>query len=284
MFVIAGVTGHVGGTAARQLLAAGQQIKVIVRDAAKGAAWSAKGAEVAVGALDDVAFLTRALTGAAGFFTLLPPDLASSDFYASQRKLADAIVAAVKAAHTPHVVILSSIGADLEAGTGPIRGLHYLETGLRAVTKLTAIRAAYFQENVGQVLAPAKGMGMFPNFMPSADYPMPTIATKDIGALAATSLQSPPGKSENVDLIGPSYSNRQIAEKLGAALGKPLNVVDIPKEGRAGAMMQGGMSKHIADVFSEMYEAFATGAITAKGDRTVAGTTTIDDTIKSLVS
>ena len=43
-------------------------LKVIVRDAAKGAEWSKRGAEVAVGSLEDAAFLTTALKGAKGFF------------------------------------------------------------------------------------------------------------------------------------------------------------------------------------------------------------------------
>ena len=85
MFVIAGATGHVGGVAARELLAAKQPVKVIVRDAAKGKEWAAKGAEVAVGKLDDRDFLASTLKGAKGFFTLLPPNYTAADFYANQR-------------------------------------------------------------------------------------------------------------------------------------------------------------------------------------------------------
>src|SRR5262249_14474070 len=107
MFVVAGVSGHVGSIVAEQLLAKGQKVKVIVRDTAKGLAWSQKGAEVAVGALEDQAFLTGALRGAAGLFTLLPPNYQAADFYATQRKTADAITGAVKASGVPHVVILS---------------------------------------------------------------------------------------------------------------------------------------------------------------------------------
>ncbi|MFT3769893.1 MAG: NmrA family NAD(P)-binding protein [Minicystis sp.] len=269
---------------AETLLAAGQKVKVIVRDAAKGAAWSQKGAELAVGELGDLAFLTGALKGATGFFTLLPPNLAVPDIYAYQRSLADTITGAVKASGVPHVVILSSVGADLAEGTGPIKGLHYLENALRAAgVKLTAIRAGYFQENVGNSLAPAKHMGIFPNFTPSADYPMPMIATKDIGALAAESLLEPAAKSEIVDLHGPAYSIRQVAEKLGAALGKQLQIVDIPEAGWVGAMTQAGLPQHAAEVFAEMYKGFGSGAIQPKGDRLVQGKTTLDEVIKGLV-
>lgn len=284
MFVIAGVTGNVGSVVAEQLLAKGQKVKVIVRDAAKGEAWSKKGAEIAVGELGDAAFLTGALRGASALFTLLPPNFAVADLLAYQRATADAIASAVKANSVPHVVLLSSVGADLAEGTGPIKGLYYLENALRAAgTKLSAIRAGYFQENVGNSVAPAKNMGIFPNFAPSADYPMPMIATKDIGLVAAEALLSPPAKSEIVDLHGPAYSIRQVATMLGAALGKELQIVNIPPEGHVDAMVQGGLPKHVAEVFAEMYAGFASGAIQPKGDRLVQGKTTIDEVIKRLV-
>lgn len=284
MFVIAGVTGHVGSVVAEQLLAKGQKIKVIVRDAKKGEAWSKKGAEVAVGELGDGAFLATALRGASGFFTLLPPNFAAPDFYAFQRATVASIADAVKSSGVPHVVILSSVGADLAEGNGPIKGLFHLENALRATgTTLSAIRAGYFQENVGNSLAPAKGMGIFPNFAPSADYPMPMIATKDIGALAAETLLSPPAKSETIDLHGPAYSIREVAQKLGAALGKELQVVDIPAAGHVDAMVQAGFPKPIAEIFAEMYAGFGSGAIRPSGDRMVQGKTTIDEVIQSLV-
>ena len=62
-FVVAGVTGHVGSVVARDLLAAGDSVTVIVRDANKGAEWSARGAKVAVGSLDDAAFVASTREG-----------------------------------------------------------------------------------------------------------------------------------------------------------------------------------------------------------------------------
>jgi uncharacterized protein YbjT (DUF2867 family) len=284
MIVVAGVTGHVGSVAADILLSKGQKIRVIVRNADKGASWSKKGAEVAVGALEDQGFLTGALRGATAFFTLLPPNYQATDFFATQRTTADAIAGAVKASGVPYVVVLSSVGADLASGNGPIKGLHYVENALRATgAKMTAVRAASFQENVANVLGAAKGAGVYPSFVPSADYPVPMVATKDIGALVVKSLLSPPDKSEVVDLTGPAYSSRQVAEKLGAALGKPLKVVDIPQAGYVGALVQGGMPQPLAEIMAEMYVGFGTGAIQPKGDRLEHGKTTLDEVIQTLV-
>jgi uncharacterized protein YbjT (DUF2867 family) len=284
MIVVAGVTGHVGSIVADTLVSKGQKIKVIVRSADKGGPWSKKGAEVAVGALEDQAFLTGSLRGATAFFTLLPPNYQATDFFATQHATADAIAGAVKTSGVPYVVLLSSIGADLASGTGPIKGVHYLENALRATgVKMTAVRATSFQENVANVLGAAKGAGVYPNFVPSADYPVPMVATKDIGALVVKSLLAPPAKSEVVDLTGPAYSSRQVAEKLGAALGKPLKVVDIPQAGYVAALMQGGMPQSFAEIMAEMYVGFGSGTIQPKGDRMEHGKTTLDEVIQKLV-
>jgi uncharacterized protein YbjT (DUF2867 family) len=286
-YVITGVTGHVGSVVAGELLGQGQRIKAIVRDENRGRVWRQRGAEIAVGSLRDPKFLGGALAGADGFFALLPPDnrVGDEDFYEAQRRTADAIAVAVAAGGPPHVVLLSSLGAELAEGTGPIRGLHYLENALRATgRKLIAIRASYFQENISEVIPAARQAGIYPNFLPSPDTAIPMIATRDIGRLAATLLKSPPPKSEIVDLVGPAYSARQLSEKLGAALGKPLQVVDIPAAGHVEAMTQAGLPRALAEVYAELYAALGAGLITAKGDRLATGTTTIDDVLPGLLA
>ena len=285
MFVIAGASGHVGGTAAHTILAEYDAVKVIVRDRAKARAYTNPMAEVAVGDLTDTPFLTGALAGADGFFVLLPTDLAATDVYGAQRATADAIAAAVAASGVPHVVLLSSVGADLAVGNGPIKGLHYLEGKLRATgTTLSAIRAGYFQENIAQAIGPARAMGMFFNMSPSQDYPVPMVATRDIGRLVVKTLRHRPTAHEIIDLHGPAYSVRQQAELLGAALGKSLTIVDVPPAGQVEAMMQGGLPRPAAEAYAEMYAGFASGAIGPRGDRLEHGTTPLDATIAALLA
>lgn len=284
MFVVAGATGRVGSVVASALLAHKQPVRVIVRDQQKGASWATRGAEVAVGVLTDVPFLARALKGASGFFVLLPPNYAAHDFIKEQRAAAEQIAEAVKQSAVPHVVLLSSIGADLPDGTGPIKALHHLENKLRATgTRLSALRAGYFQENLGNAVAPARQTGNYYNFSASADYPFPQVATRDIGKLAAQLLEHPVGKNEVVDLVGPSYSHRQLAERLGKALGKTLQLVDVPPAHHLGALQGAGMPASVAAAFVEMYAAFNSGIISPKGDRLVQGSTTVDEVLPHLL-
>jgi uncharacterized protein YbjT (DUF2867 family) len=283
--VVAGATGHVGSVVAGELLAQGAQVRVIVRDAGRGASWSGRGADVAVGSLADAEFLARALDGARGLFAILPEDPAVPDFHGHRRRMVDAIAQAVRRAQVPHVVMQSAISASLADGNGPGKDLHLLENALRATgATVTANRACYFQENVAGALAPARQAGVFPSLMPSADVAFPTIATADAGRFAAGALLSPPAKSEVVDLLGPAYSMRQIAEKLGAALGRKLQVVDIPPAAQVTVLMEAGLPRAFAEAVAELHAAFAAGRIAPKGDRVLAGRTTLDDVIPRLLS
>ena len=146
-FVVAGVTGHVGRVVAGDLLAGGEKVTVIVRDAEKGAPWSARGAQVAVGSLDDSSFVAATVKGADGLFALIPPSYGAADFFGALRQAADGIAAGVKAGGVPLVVLLSSVGADRADKNGPIKGLHYAEAKLReSGTKLVIIRAGDFKK------------------------------------------------------------------------------------------------------------------------------------------
>lgn len=279
-YVVAGVTGRVGSAVADELLAQHEKPTVIVRDTMQGREWSQRGADVAVGSLDDQEFLSRTLRGAAGFFVLLPENVPPNDFHGARRRMADAVAAAVTESGVPHVVMLSAIAAVLPDGNGPAKDLHYCENRLRASgARLSVIRACYFQDNVGTVIQPARQAGIYPNFMASADVAFPMIATRDVGRVAAGALLSPPPRSEIVDVLGPSYSVGQVAEHLGAALGKPLQVVNIPPADHVAALTRAGVPRQLAEAVAEMFAAFATGLLVPRGDRSVTGTITIDQVI-----
>ena len=48
MFAVTGITGQVGGAAARTLLDTGLSVRAVMRDTAKGAAWKQRGCEIAL--------------------------------------------------------------------------------------------------------------------------------------------------------------------------------------------------------------------------------------------
>lgn len=280
MFVIAGASGNTGRVVAETLLAQGKKVRVLVREESKGAVLRAQGAEVAIASLDDQRALEGALADADGFYTLLPEDLSAPDFHAHRRRMADAMSAAIHTSRVPHVVFLSAAAAVLAEGNGPAKDLHYAEKVLRATgAKVTTLRASYFEENVLGVVAAAQ-QGVYPNFMPSADFAFPTVATRDIGRFAARCLVEPPAKSEVVDLVGPSYSVRQMADHLGHALGKTLEVIDIPAAAHVDALTAAGLPKPFAQALAEMFACFASGRVSPNGDRSERCATELDQVLR----
>ena len=284
MFVIAGASGRTGRAVAETLLEQGKRVRVVVRAAAKGTAFAARGAEVAVASLDDAQALGRAVEGARGFYALLPEDPSATDFHGHRRRMADAMAAAIRSSRAPHVVFLSAPAAVLAEGNGPAKDLHYAENALRAaVPKLTVIRASYFQDNVLAAASPANQDGVYPNFLPSADLAFPTVATRDVGILAARLLADPPARSEVIDLRGPSYSARDMAEHLGRAIGQSVRVLDIPAAAHVEALTtKAGLPRSFAEALAEMFACLAAGRVRPQGDRAVTATTTLDEVLSGL--
>lgn len=285
MHVVAGATGRVGSAVARRLLDAGAQVRVLVRTATAAARWGRRGADAHVLDLRDREELTASLAGCAGFFTVLPFDLTAPDLPAHAQAVVDATAGAVAATGVPHVVVLSSGGADLPVGTGPVAGLHRLEEALRATgTVVTALRSGHFQEKVTDVLEVARHDGIYPVLAASADVARPMGATADVGVVAAEALRTPSGRSESVDVLGPVYTERQVAGALGVALGRPLEVVTVPETGWADLLSGTGLPTAAAESLAQLYRADEHGLLAPRGDRVVHVTTPIGRTLADLVS
>lgn len=285
MHVVAGVTGRVGSAVARRLLHAGAQVRVLVRTGTAAEEWGRRGADAHVLDLRDRAKLTASLAGCTGFFTLLPFDLTAPDLAAHAQGVIDATAGAVAAAGVPHVVVLSSGGADVPVGTGPVVGLHRLEEAMRATgTVVTALRSGHFQEKVTDVLEVSRHDGIYPVLAASADVARPMGATADLGVVAADALRTPPVTSESVDVLGPEYTERRVAGALEVALGRPLEVVTVP-EGEWVDLLSGtGLPGPAAESLAELYRADEQGLLAPRGDRVVHVTTPIEHTLADLVA
>jgi hypothetical protein len=95
-----------------------------------------------------------------------------------------------------------------------------------------------------------------------ADLPLPMIATRDIGAVAADALV-------RLDFHGPhtrellgqrDVTYNQVARIAGTAIGKPaMAYIELPAEQVIQAMTGMGMSKNFATVICEMSDALNNG-------------------------
>jgi uncharacterized protein YbjT (DUF2867 family) len=284
MFVILGVSGNVGSVVASTLLDQHKPVRVVVRDAAKGEAWKARGAEVAIADVGDATALTRAFTGATGVFALLPPDMTTPDLLASNRKRAESIAKAVKDAKVGHVVLLSSSGAQHEAGTGPIRALHAAEKLLGATgAALTAVRASSFIENWLMSLSTLP-QGFVPTFFPP-DLAYPQIATTDIGKVVAAALVEGGRGTRVIDVTGPrELSSNDVAAALSAITGKTIVAKQMPLDAVVPMYTSFGVSESVASNFREMYEGAMRGLLAPVDPASVVrGTVGFDEVLRQHV-
>jgi uncharacterized protein YbjT (DUF2867 family) len=286
MYVIAGVSGHTGSAAAETLLARGEPIRVVVRDPAKGTTWKQRGADVSVADLGDASAMTKALAGADGAYLLVPPQYAAEDLIAAQKPVADALAAAVRQSGIPHVVFLSSIGAQHATGTGPIRSLHYSEGVIgRAAPNVTIIRASYFLENAAPVLGDAKAQGVLPSFL-TPGRAVPMVATKDIGRAAADALLDPPKGRRIIELSGPrDLTPEDVAAGIGKVLGREVRVQGVPLEAVVPALTAAGFTAGAAALMQEMYGAVNSGRIDFEGGAAIRkrGTLGPEDALRPLL-
>ena len=285
MFVVVGATGNTGSAVADMLLSRKQPVRIVVRSADKGAAWKAKGAEIAVASLDDVSALAKAFEGARGLYLLVPPNYGAQAWLTEQRARMGRAAEAVEKSGVSHVVFLSSIGGHIAEGTGPIRAARYGEQVLvRAVKNLTILRPPYFMENWAPVLGAVKGQGLLPTFIaPMAKIPM--IATDDIGRIAAEQLIAGGHGRKVVEMAGPEeYSPDQVAAALGQILGKSVTAQHAPLSAVVPTFKSFGFSDEAAKLFEEMYTSFSTGAIGYEHPASVIrGRVTLAEALKGFV-
>ena len=283
MYVIIGATGNTGSVITEKLLAKGEKVRVIGRDAKRLERFTQKGAEAFVADETDRNALTKAFSGAKAVYAMIPPNLVSSDVRAYQEQVSDDLAAAISKNGVKHAVVLSSFGADKPDKTGPVAGLHHLEKKLDGIAGLNALylRAGYFMENIlGQV-------GVIQSFGVVAgpvrpDLPLPLIATRDIGTAAAEALLKLDFNGKHtLELQGArDVTYNDVAKIVGAAIGKPdLKYMQMPATQLKPALTQMGMSSNMADLLLEMAESLNSGYMKMLEPRSPANSTptTLED-------
>ena len=277
MIVITGAAGKTGSALAQALLQKRQKIRVVGRDVAKLSGLAAQGAEAAVGDLGDTKFLAKAFSGADAVYALIPPNFAVPDFRAYQGRIGESITEALKGSGVKHIVHLSSQGAHLPGGTGPIAGLHEQEGRLNQLAGVNVLhlRPTYFMENLLMNIDLIRKM----NIMGSAvrgDVRFAMISTRDIAAYAADRLVARDFSGRSVaDLLGQrDLSLTEAAAVIGRKLGKPdLRYVAFPYEDAEKGMIGMGLTPDMAKLYVEMSKALNDGLFAVNIPRTKENTT-----------
>jgi len=249
-------TSKIGSQLVPRLLEGGADLTVISRHPEKVASLAAQGVVVVEGSVADPAVIRKALLGSDALFWLSPPDYSTEDPRVHYNKYADSALAALGAVNPVHVVNISSIGGNLNEGTGPIAGLHDIEVKFNAsVANVMHLRPSFFMENVFYNIPDIIRDGAIYMPMPG-NLAIPMVCTADIAEAAAKALRDRQWQGQHVrHLLGPEdISQLDIAQILSDELNRQIDYIEVTPQQAYDGLGQMGFSKPVADSFLEMYE------------------------------
>ena len=284
MYAITGITGKVGGTLARTLLADGQRVRAVVRDARKGEELAALGCEVAIAAMEDASALTAAFRGTKAVFILPPSEFDPQPGYPEAKKVINAVVEALTAAKPGKVLCLSTVGADA-ARDNLLSQRTMMEAALSTLPlPVTFLRPAWFLENASWDVATARETGVIHSFLMPLNKHFPMVATQDVGRVAAKLIQEDWTGTRVVELEGPRrVSPNDLAAAFAKILGTPVRAETVPRETwedlfRSQGMKYPGPRMRMLDGFNEGWIEFRGG-----GANAIKGTISVEEVVASLV-
>ncbi|KAE8412938.1 hypothetical protein BDV36DRAFT_269889 [Aspergillus pseudocaelatus] len=234
------------------------------------------------------------LTGVDAVLAITPPRYDGSDILACARTASENTRLAIqKSGSVKRLVLLSSMGAEHESGTGEIMTNHIAETILKdAAPEVVICRCTYFMENWAVAVQTAKSeQPHLYSCITPADFEVPMVAVKDMGQAFATYLLKPdiPESPYVVDVHGPSsYTPKDVQKAFEEVVGKEVELRLVEKKDLS-QFFAGFLPKNVAEAFTEMTIAFLPGGIMANAnaensssDRVWRGKTELTEAIREL--
>ncbi len=241
-------------------------MRVLGRSAERLEPLAQRGAEVRIVDPLDAEALNAAFVGADAAYVMLQPNYIPDhpNFRGYQDTLVDNLGTALEQSGVSHAVGLSSWGAEMPAGNGPVAGLHRLEERLGRIEGLNflALRAGYFMENLFSFHL--EGDALVGPFQP--EIKLPFVATRDVGEAAANALQFLDfGGKECREVKGPRASDMlETASILGKTLGRSLMPYTVESlETFRQKLARAGCSESITGLMIEVVESINSGQLHA---------------------
>ncbi|WP_117192606.1 NmrA family NAD(P)-binding protein [Rhizobium terrae] len=284
MYAITGITGKVGGEAAKALLSRGHKVRAVMRDAGKAAQWARQGCEIAIAEMNDAAALAEAFRKTAGVFILPPPVFDPEPGYPEARNVAQAVAKALEDAGPAKVVHLSTIGGDATEDN-LLSQQTIVEKALAEIDlPVTTLRAGWFMDNAAWDV-PSAREGVLYSFLQPPEKAFAMVASQDVGRTVAELLQNDWAGHRLVELEGPRrVSPNDLAEAFAAALGKPVKIETIARGTWEELFRSQGMKNPMPRI--RMLDGFNDGWIAFRDDGAHArkASTDIRQVIASLVA
>ncbi|MCE7064532.1 SDR family oxidoreductase [Dyadobacter sp. CY326] len=265
-YIITGSLGNISRPVAKNLVAAGQDVTVISSNQGKQSEIEGLGAKAAIGSLTDVAFLKETFKDADAAYLMIPADFSLADYGKFQYEVADNYLEALKGSNIKHVVLLSSLGAHMRKGAGPIDALGYLEEKLLEIPDLNAnfLRPSYFFSNLFTFAGMIKHAGIAGNNFGDTDEKLVLTHTDHIAEVATDALLNLFTGKMITNIANDERHPSEIAAILGKAVGKENTPwIAFSDEDAYNGMLGAGLNESFAKLYVEMGQAIRSGQMQA---------------------
>jgi uncharacterized protein YbjT (DUF2867 family) len=259
MIVITAPTGDIGHQVLENVLESGGPVRVIARDPSRLPAHTRERVEVVPGSHADADVVDEAFKGADSVFWLVPADPQADSIEAAYVDFARPAVEAFKRYAVPRVVGISALGRGtaVAGNAGHVTATLAMDDLIaRSGVSYRALTMPSFMENLLNQVPAIKSQGAF--FLPlSGDRKLPSVATRDIAAVAARLLLDDSWTGvEEVPVLGPEdLSCNDMARIMTDVLGKPVRFQQIPGESLKTRLTGFGMSDPVAQAMLDMIAA-----------------------------
>jgi uncharacterized protein YbjT (DUF2867 family) len=260
--IVTGSLGHISKPLVEKLIAAKHNVTVISSNADRKSEIESLGATAAIGSVSELAFVTQVFKGADAVYTMVPPTYTAADWKQHIAGIGNIYAQAIAAAGVRNVVNLSSMGAHMPEGCGPVSGLYYVEQALNALEGVNVkhLRPGFFYYNFMANIGMIKHMGIIGgNYGENAKLVLSNPA--DIADAAAEELLNLSFTGSSIRYVASDEKTTdEVASILGSAIGKPdLKWVNFSDEQTMGGMLQNGVPEDVAKNYAEMGSAMRSG-------------------------
>jgi uncharacterized protein YbjT (DUF2867 family) len=260
--IVIGSLGHISKPLVEKLITAKHDVTVISSNTDRKSEIESLGATAAIGSVNDLAFVTETFKGADAVYTMVPPTYSASDWKQHIAGVGKIYAQAIAAAGVKNVVNLSSMGAHMPEGCGPVSGLYFVEQALNALESVNVkhLRPGFFYYNFMANIGMIKNMGIIGgNYGEGAKLVIANPA--DIADAAAEEILALSFTGKSIRYIASDEKTTdEIAAILGSAIGKPdLKWINFSDEQTMGGMLQSGVPEDVAKNYAEMGSAMRSG-------------------------
>lgn len=225
--LVIGATGTVGGPVARQLLADGYQVRLLVRDVERARTQLGTGFDYIAGRVEESEAVQRALAGCSGVHLSLqagsnPEDIERVEYQGAMR-----VVELAERSPGLHLSYVSGMFVGGQIGHGVLADLAkgrveqaIQESGIQ----FTIFRPTYFMDNLPKHIQGKRAM-----VLGKQPHPLHLVAASDFGRMVSRAFQEPLAQNRIFSIQGPEALTLVEALRLYCSLLEPdKRVMTIP--------------------------------------------------------